>query len=219
MGLGGGALAKRFTARGWSVDAVEMDPAVVRMARDYFNVAPSDARIHRMDGRGFLTKDTGMYDLIIMDAPGTGSLPFHLVTREAFAQYRTRLAPGGVLALNVIAVGWRDRLARSLAATLNEAFARVIVLPIAEPPDQLGNLILLASNSELELLEEPPRPWDRFSPEYTRAHAWDNRFEIDPAGEQIITDDLNPVELWAERINLAQRKALHEHFGREGIVW
>jgi hypothetical protein len=78
---------------------------------------------------------------------------------------------------------------------------------------------VFASSRDLELEPEPPVPLDRFSPEYTRAHAWDNRFTIEPAGEQVITDDLNPVDLWAEHVNFAVRKSLHEYFASRGIEW
>ena len=219
VGLGGGSLVRQYARKGWSIDAVEIDPAVTRIARSYFGFDPSQTRVYHMDGREFLMEHNEVYDLIIVDAFGSSSIPFHLVTREAFAQFKCRLAPGGVIALNVIAVGWHDTLVHSLAATLNEEFSRVLVLPMAEPPDQLGNLILLASNRELALDWEPPVPMDRFSPEYNRAHAWDNRFVVDLAGVRVITDDLNPVDLWAEHINLATRKELHEYFGSRGIGW
>jgi spermidine synthase len=220
VGLGGGSLAKRFTAAGWRVDAAEIDPAVTRTALDYFGFQPRDARVYHMDGRRFLMEHDDRYDLIVIDAfGGSSSIPFHLVTREAFALCKARLAPRGVIAMNVIAVGWRDKLVRSIAATMSREFARVVVLPLAEPPDQLGNLILFASSRDLGLDPEPPVPLDRFSPEYTRAHAWDNRFTIEPAGEQVITDDLNPVDLWAEHVNFAVRKSLHEYFASRGIEW
>jgi spermidine synthase len=219
VGLGGGAVAKRYASRGWNVDAVEIDPAVTRAAIDYFGLTPSDARVFHMDGREFLAKSDTPYDLIIADAFGGSSIPFHLVTKEAFGLFKSRLAPGGAIAMNVIAVGWDNPLVRSLAATLSGQFEYVSVLPMAEPPDQLGNLILLASDREIALIEEPPVPFDRFSLEYRRVHAWDNRFAVDPRGVRVITDDWNPADLWAEHINLEIRKGLHEYFGASGVGW
>jgi hypothetical protein len=35
----------------------------------------------------------------------------------------------------------------------------------------------------------------------------------------VLTDDLNPVDLWAERINLAARRDLHRFFGHETTSW
>jgi spermidine synthase len=212
VGLGGGSVVKSYRTDGWRVDAVEIDPVVTRMAREHFGLEDEDAAVHHMDGRAYLKTTGATFDIVIMDAFGSSSIPFHLVTREAFALIRSRLAPDGLLALNVEASGWHDALVHSLAATLRGVFENVVVLPMAEPPNTLGNLVLLASDRSLEPPYEPPVPLDRFSREYNRAHAWDNRFEVDPAGVPILTDDHNPVDVWAERVNLAARRVLHEEF-------
>ncbi len=217
VGLGGGSLAAAYTRADWRVDAVEIDPDVTRLAREYFYLKDHHARVHHQDGRRYLIDTDRGYDVIIMDAFGSGLIPFHLITREAFALARSRLKPGGVLALNAWAAGWDDAIVGALAATLRTQFAHVLALPLAEPPDQLDNLILLASDRPLELLEEPPVPSYRFSPEYNRAHAWDNRFEPDIARAPVITDDLNPVDLWSERINLLARRQLQERIGWPGL--
>ena len=47
-----------------------------------------------------------------------------------------------------------------------------------------------------------------------RNHAWANRFIPNTEGIEILTDDLNPVDIWSEEINLAARRALEEHFRR-----
>jgi hypothetical protein len=110
-------------------------------------------------------------------------------------------------------------IVKSLAATAGRQFKHVIVLPIAEPPDQLGNLILLASNRSLSLEKELPVPMDRFSPEYDRAHSWDNRFEVNVKGITVLTDDLNPVDIWSERVNLVSRRELHAFLNERGTAW
>jgi len=212
VGLGGGSVVKRYAGEGWRVDSVEIDPVVTRMAREHFGLKDEETVVHHMDGRAFLRTTGDAFDLVIMDAFGSSSIPFHLVTREAFALIRSRLVPNGILALNVEAAGWDDVLVRALAATMQEVFANVVVLPMAEPPDQLGNLVILSSDRPLEPRYELPVPMDRFSREYNRAHAWDNRFTVDPAGVPVLTDDHNPVDIWAERVNLAARRILHEEF-------
>ena len=82
----------------------------------------------------------------------------------------------------------------------------------------LGNLVLLASDRPLELRNDLPIPMDRFSREYNRAHAWDNRFEVDPEGVPILTDDHNPVDIWSEHVNVAARRLLHERFDPQ-VSW
>jgi spermidine synthase len=216
IGLGGGSVVKQFAANGWNIDAVEIDRAVIRLAYEYFGLRDSESTVFTMDGRRYLIQSNKEHDLIILDAFGSSSIPFHLVTREAFALMAKRLKPGGVLAINLESVGWRDPLVNAVAATLNTQFNEVRALPMAEPPNTLGNLILLASDRRLELLRELPPVWDRLSSAYHQNHAWDNSF-IPDLGVPVLTDDRNPVDLWAERINLVARKALHQHFKSEGM--
>ena len=218
IGLGGGSVVKEFASRGWRIDAVEIDRVVTELAYRNFGLKSSEAEVFHTDGRHFLATTAKSYDLIVVDAFGSSSLPFHLVTRESFALMATHLKPGGVLALNVESVGWRDQVVRSLAATLGREFSHVLALPIAEPPNTLGNLVLLASDRELELREELPPTRDRFSTTYIKNHAWDNRFEPDLSDAPVLTDDLNPIDIWSERINLVARKDLHETFA-SGLSW
>lgn len=219
VGLGGGSVAKAYAHDGWRVEAVEIDPVVDEIAHEYFGLRPSEAEVYAMDGRQFLITHDQSYDIIILDAFGSSSIPFHLVTVEAFALVRSRLNRGGILALNLEAVGWDDIIVRSLAATAGRTFAHVVVLPIVEPPNETGNLIILASDRELDLPIELPLPQGRFTPEYDRAHAWDNRFAVDTAGVPVLTDDLNPIDVWAERVNREARKNLHAYFDEEGLAW
>ncbi len=223
IGVGGGSVIKSFARAGWNVAAVEIDPAVTEMALRYFALEAGQASLYHADGRQFLTTQPQAYDAIILDAFGSSSIPFHLVTAEAFALMHSRLRPNGVLAINVETIGWHHILTRSLAATLQQHFKHVLALPIAEPPNRLGNVILLAADRPLELAREIERnyadPDYRFSPSYQRVHAWDNRFEPDTRRAPVLTDDWNPVDLWSEQVNLAARRDLHDYFGEKGLSW
>ena len=66
------------------------------------------------------------YDLILIDAYRQPYVPFYLATREFFRLCRQRLAPGGVVALNVSTVPGDDRLARAVAGTLRAEFPQVV---------------------------------------------------------------------------------------------
>ncbi len=226
VGLGGGSLAKSLARSLWTVDAVEIDPEVVRLAREYFGVEPDDATVFTMDGRRFLRADRGPYDLAILDAFGSGNVPFHLITREYFGRVKAALAPGGILALNLETRGWNDVLVRAVAATLDEEFAHVIALPTQEPPNTLGNVVVLASDRELTLPEAAlPHPKDYLYDPYQHwwvvqlNHAWDNRFHPDTEGAPVLTDDRNPVDVWGEEINLVARRGLHDFFSPDDLSW
>jgi spermidine synthase len=222
IGLGGGSLLKSFYNDNWDVEAVEIDPVVTEMAYKYFNLnTPLEAILH-MDGREFLKNTGKLYDLIILDAFGSSSVPFHLTTIESFQLASSRLKEDGLIAVNLEAVGWDDIIVRSVSATMKKVFSNVIIFPIAEPPTAIGNIIIIASDGPVELLQEPERdytnPEYRFSAQYEKVHAWDNRF-YPREGGIILTDDLNPVEIWSERINLQARKNLHIYPGKDSFLW
>jgi hypothetical protein len=113
-----------------------------------------------------------------------------------------------------------------MGATLKTSFEHVLALPLAEPRDAFGNLVLVASNRELDLPEAAlGRPSEFLDDHYwhwavvTRNHAWDNRFDPAPEGGVVLTDDLNPVDLWAEDINLEARRRLHRDYDWKEIAY
>lgn len=219
IGLGGGAIARHYSEYGWEVDGVEIDPVVAEFAGSYFGLEEKDADIHVTDGRRFLRETSESYDIIIIDAFGNGSIPFHIITREAVELASSRLAPEGILAVNTLSVGWRSRIVRSMAATLEAVFPEVVALPIAEPPNTIGNVVLLASNRPLEIPYSLPDPGSRFDPYYDRMHAWQNRFSPETEGVLVFTDDRNPIDLWGEEVNLVDRRKLAGYFEDAGLVW
>jgi spermidine synthase len=217
VGLGGGGAAEVFARRGWKVDAVEIDSAVVRLAGQFFRLRPFHAQVTVGDGRQYLRRSDQRYDAVFLDAFGSTSIPFHLMTREAFAQAKARLEPGGILLANVEVVGWRDPLASAMAATMRTQFRHVTVLPVSEPPNALGNVVLMASDRELDVpgdaLGDPVGSLsddDEHFRVLARHHAWENRFEL--LRGRVLTDDWNPCDLRAEEINLAARAWLRTQF-------
>jgi spermidine synthase len=106
VGLGGGtlvsALAKILPTA--NIDVVELDPAVVRVAREYFGFRPS-ARVHVIteDGRVYVKRAIARgtkYDVVILDAFDEKYIPAHMMTADFFAEVRKILAADGVLAAN-----------------------------------------------------------------------------------------------------------------------
>jgi hypothetical protein len=152
-----------------------------------------------------------------MDAFGSSSIPFHLVTEESFGLIASRLKDNGIFAINIEVVGWKDPIVTSLATTLKQHFNEVLALPISEPPNTLGNVVLLGSRSRhLDFPDEMlGRAIDYLRDTYMHwyilqlNHAWDNRFDPETDSNLILTDDLNPVDVRAEEINNIERKQLH----------
>jgi SAM-dependent methyltransferase len=104
IGLGTGALAV-YSRTGDSFRFYEINPAVIRVAREYFRfIRDSAAQVDIMasDGRLALEHETDhSFDIIVLDAFSDDAIPVHLLTREAFAVYERHLRPGGVVALHI----------------------------------------------------------------------------------------------------------------------
>ena len=112
------------------IDGVELDPAVSRVGRRYFELESNPRlTVHDADARPFLRRTDERYDLIVVDAYHQPYVPFYLATREFFRLARERLTPGGILALNVASVPDDDRLLDGIAGTLTHEFETVAVWP------------------------------------------------------------------------------------------
>jgi spermidine synthase len=162
IGLGGGTAVKRM----WRdypemhVDAVELDPDVVEIAREYFAL-PDDPRIRVIidDGRHHIETAPDIYDIVVVDAFDDDRIPLPLTTEEFLWAVRARLTEDGVVTYNVIGslLGDHSKAFRSLHRTLRNTFRRVWVFNADEGVEAKGNnLVLLASDTKLstaELLE------------------------------------------------------------------
>jgi spermidine synthase len=106
VGLGAGSLAS-YAEPGQTWTYFEIDPVVEKLARDerYFTFlrdSPAPPRVVLGDARLTLARQPdAAFDLLVLDAYSSDAIPVHLVTREALALYRRKLAPGGVLAFHI----------------------------------------------------------------------------------------------------------------------
>ena len=112
------------------IDGVELDPAVTRVGRRYFGLDDNPRlTVHDADARPFLRRTDALYDLIVVDAYHQPYVPFYLATREFFELARERLAPGGIVALNVASVPDDDRLVDAIAGTVAAELPQVLRWP------------------------------------------------------------------------------------------
>ena len=101
VGLGVGALAAHAKP-GDRFTFYEIDPAVTDIARNpqyfrYLSECACPLAVVPGDARRELARTPERYDWLVLDAFSSDAVPVHLLTVEAFALYRERLNPGGVL--------------------------------------------------------------------------------------------------------------------------
>lgn len=142
------------------VDAVEIDPEIIAIAREHFYLAEaekqSDGRLNVVcdDGWNWLRQQTDSFELIVNDA-FSGNKPLGpLATDEGAALIHKHLSSDGAYLANV-----RSPLEGRKSATLYETidvfaheFKHVWLIPEApETPKILGNNILVASDVDLDI--------------------------------------------------------------------
>ncbi len=125
------------------VHGVEIDGQVVEVGRRFFDLDQlSNLDITIEDGRTWLRRDTGRYDVIGIDAYRQPYIPFHLTTVEFFQDTRAHLTPRGVVAINVGRAPGDWRLVEALAATMQAVFPSVYALDV----DDSYNTLLIGTN-------------------------------------------------------------------------
>ena len=105
VGLGTGALAC-YRHRGEAWTFYEIDPAVVQIGRDphfftFISACAPDLPVVVGDARLTLAASTEKYDLIVLDAFSSDTIPTHLLTREAVEGYLNHLTGGGVIVMHI----------------------------------------------------------------------------------------------------------------------
>ncbi len=105
-GLGGGSIPMTFgdLFPDALIDVVEIDPAVVSVAREFFLFEESaNMHVHVNDARVFIKRavlEGRKYDYIMLDAFTGDYIPEHLLTREFLDEVKQILNPDGVLVAN-----------------------------------------------------------------------------------------------------------------------
>ncbi|MGD1214331.1 MAG: fused MFS/spermidine synthase [Terriglobales bacterium] len=143
------------------IDYVELDPALIDMARQFFPVQSasivSDPRVHvhYADGRYFLKTAGDTFDVIILNVPDPQTAQLNrFYTAEFFRSARDHLASGGLLALQLRSS--EDYISPDLAEflrcihhTLRKVFPYVVAVP--------GETIHFFAATRPDVLTDDPR--------------------------------------------------------------
>jgi spermidine synthase len=196
---GGGLTLPRYLEQvrpGTSSLVSEIDPGVVKIDTEQLElktghgieVRVEDARL----GIGRLADDS--HDLVLGDAFGGVSVPWHLTTREMVREIARVLTEEGVYVINLLDYGPLG-FARAEVATLTEAFDHVALATEADTLTQGekagGNLVVIASNRPLDIasigtrISERSADWEVITGAELAAWTGD---------AAVLTDDHAPVD-------------------------
>ncbi len=172
----------------------EIDAGVVEVDRDRLALETGpDLEVRVEDARlGLLAVEEDSRDLVVGDAFGGVSVPWHLATVEMMTEVDRVLVDDGVYAANLIDHAPLS-FARAEVATLAEVFDHVALLG---PEDVLdasggGNMVVVASDTPMSLaelaagLDERSTRWSVLSGDPLRSWVGD---------AAVLTDDYAPVD-------------------------
>ena len=201
LGMGGGTTvaAYRRLYPGAHVTAVEIDPLVARVANEYLGLEQGpDLEVHVEDARPFLRRGSDLFDVIEVDVFAGGPYaPFYCLTAEFFEAARARLAPSGLLSMNVYAPGGDPTLAEAVVATLASVFPTVFELQVEEERVLIAFREPTSPDAVRALLASPELPGGL--QEVARGTAAALRVSA-PGGAAVLTDDRAPVEQLTHRM-------------------
>jgi spermidine synthase len=197
IGLGGGTLPRTLTrlVPHAQIDVIEIDPAVVKVARRYFDFRDGgNTRVTEIDGRVFVKRarrEGRRYELIMLDAFDHEYIPEHLLTQEFLTEVKDLLVPGGVLAANTFSSSrLYDHESSTYAAVFGDFYNlkrdnRVIIASNGPLPDAAR---LQANSVRFEAAFRGfGSSTDRILPLFTRERDWKQA--------RVLTDQYSPANL------------------------
>jgi spermidine synthase len=146
VGLAAGTTARQMTAvyGNIPIDGFEIDPEIVEVGQQYFDMIMPNLNVEIGDGRLNLERSPHKYDILAVDAYRPPYIPPHMTTQEFFQIAASHLTDDGVLAINSASVPGDRRLINGLATTIGTIFPSIYMVDI---PGSL-NTVLFATKQE-----------------------------------------------------------------------
>jgi spermidine synthase len=203
IGLAAGTTARQATAvfGDVQIDGFEIDPKIVEVGLEYFDMTQTNLNVVVQDGRWGLSHSDATYDIISIDAYRPPYIPWHMTTLEFFQMVNDHLTPDGVMVINIGRSPLDRTLVNDLGTTINQVFPTIFVTDL---PGSF-NSILFATKK--------PGSWENVAMNYHRlldeevhpllleamAVAY-NHQQPAPEMTQVYTDDRAPIEWLTNKI-------------------
>jgi spermidine synthase len=203
LGMAAGTSARQANAvyEGIRIDGFEIDPKIVAVGREYFDMNQPNLKVYVQDGRWGLAHSDERYDIISVDAYRPPYIPWHMTTVEFFRMVHGHLVEDGVLTINIGRSPLDRTLVNDLGTTIGEVFPTLFVVDL---PGSF-NTILFATKE--------PGSWENFYENYNRlvdsgadtllleAMALTiNSQQAQPRETRVYTDDKAPIELLTNKM-------------------
>jgi len=205
VGLAGGTTARQASVvfPDIKIDGFEIDPKIIEVGRDYFEMDQPNLDVIVQDGRWGLDHSNQTYDIISVDAYRPPYIPWHMTTVEFFQIVNNRLTDDGVMVINIGRSPLDRTLVNDLGTTILQVFPTLFVMDIPES----FNTIIFATKQ--------PGSWENFALNFNAlfdenvdslllkamAFTVDNR-QAAPEMTRVYTDDRAPVEWLTNKIVL-----------------
>ena len=201
LGLGGGTLPMTLNSilPNAKITSVEIDPAVIKIAKDYFDYQESEKIItEEKDARVFVKRAAikkQKYDWIILDAFNGDYIPEHLMTQEFLEEVKSIMSDDGIITANTFS---DSKLYEYESATYHKVFNNYYNVSRGS-----GNRIILTTkDGTLKNMETIKRSANRLALKlatYNVRSSWlVDRFKLankPQQGTTILTDQFSPANL------------------------
>lgn len=195
LGLGVGSIAC-YGGKGRHFDFYEIDSDVVKIAEnpEYFSylsgcgspykIVLGDARMKIADA------PDSSYNMIFVDTFSSDNIPVHIMTREAFEIYLKKLAPDGIIAMNI---SNRFLDLRPVLAAISRDLGMTIYFKYHKPETHKGDVSDLYTESLFAVMAKDPKTVATFAED----HNWKPYDK--PITVKVWTDDYANIlsSLWA----------------------
>lgn len=208
IGLAGGTVAQRMDqiyGPSVKIDGVEIDPKIVDVARQFFNLDASHVNVIVQDGRYYMRTTDKHYDVIAADAYHQPYIPFQLTTQEFFREAFDHLNDNGTFIVNAGRSNTDFRLVNVISDTMRSVFPNVYLI---DTPSFTNTMVIGTKNpSALANFAANINAVRQTTPNSALvtlgdAALKDGHLREATPGPQVFTDDLAPVEDLIDRILL-----------------
>ena len=201
LGLGAGVTARSFSMiyPNATIDGVEIDPLVLELGKEYFDLSSTDLNIFTMDGRLFVRTTEKKYDAIVLDMYLNGYMPHHLITKEFFDELNSIMTDDATISINLVTYVGEDRINEIIGNTILQVFPKVytakgmlFVTKTEKPINEIKSLII--DKRDNLLFPNYISDQDKITLKKIFTDYHDELVEMKETNDFYFTDDFAPIE-------------------------